>query len=623
MAWAPWILLWLEEWFRHGRPRDLLLAGAASCMQILAGHVQYAFYTGVAAVVFAAVRTVACPAERRRALIGAFACFLAGAALAAAQILPGVGATAESVRRQAMSYPFVSGFSFPFENLFTLAAPGFFGDLPGFDYWGRWYFWEMSVFVGATGVVLAAVPLQDRERRRPACMDLVVAGILLTLAFGYRTPVFRALYLLHVPGFDRFRGLSKFTFPAMLFFTLALGAGADAVIRRRAVGRLVPILAMAAGLAAIAAGFGFRLHPARPAAWLLDAVVRSHEIYSLPVATRLDPAFRHGAMVRAGRSLVVAGLFLVAAGASLYLSRRRPRLRWIPVLLLALELFNFARANFTEVPMAAVPRAIVDFIADHPGDYRVLWLHPDGASDSGYLLGAPTIWGNDPFVLRRYADFMAFTQGEDPAKVSQYVDFTKLSPLFGMLRCRFVFQVHPGGQLTIYENDHALPRVQLVRAYRVPGGRDSIFAAMKSPDFDPRRTVLLESAPRPAPAAASDPGSARVVAASGDAMTVEADLKAPALLLITDPYSRDWHARPLAGSSQAEYRILPADLCLQAIPLGAGHHRVRVEYAPAHWKAGIAVSAAAWVAWLAAFTFWRPFLPRPSGASGRPDGVSS
>jgi len=623
MAWAPWILLSLEEWFRHGRPRDLLLACAASCMQILAGHVQYAVYTGVAAVVFAGVRSVACPFERRRALAGAFGCFLAGAALAAVQVLPGMAAAGESVRREAMGYPFVGGFSFPFENLFTLVAPGFFGDLPGFDYWGRWYFWEMSVFVGASGVVLAALSLQDRARRRPACMDLIVAGTLFTLALGTRTPVFRALYLLHVPGFDRFRGLSKFAFPAMLFFALVLGAGADSLIRRRRVGRLVPILAMAAGLAAVVAGFGLRLHPVRPAAWLLDGIAHSHEIYSLSATLRMDPVFRHGAMIRAGRSLVVAGAFLVAAGASLYLSRRSPRLRWVPPALLCLELFGFARANFTQVPMASVPRAMTDFLAAHPGDYRVLWLHPDGASDSGYLLGAPTIWGNDPFVLRRYADFMAFTQGEDPGEVSQYVDFRTLSPLFGMLRCRFVFQVLPGGRVTLYENGHSLPRVLLVPGYRVPGGRDAIFAAMKSPDFDPRRTVLLENAPQPEPAAVSDPGSARVVSASGDAMTVEADLKAPELLLVTDPYSRDWHARPLAGSSQADYRILPADECLQAIPLGAGHHLVRIEYVPGHLKAGIAVSAAAWLAWLAGLTFWRPSWPRPSGASGRPDGVSS
>ena len=67
MAWAPWILLCLEEWHRGGRGAALLWACAAACMQLLAGHVQYAFYTAVAAGLAALVRAVANPAERRRA----------------------------------------------------------------------------------------------------------------------------------------------------------------------------------------------------------------------------------------------------------------------------------------------------------------------------------------------------------------------------------------------------------------------------------------------------------------------------------------------------------------------------------------------------------------------------
>ena len=57
MAWAPWLFAFLDDW-RRGRGRGtLLLAAAAVCLQILAGHVQYAFYTGVAAGVVAALRT--------------------------------------------------------------------------------------------------------------------------------------------------------------------------------------------------------------------------------------------------------------------------------------------------------------------------------------------------------------------------------------------------------------------------------------------------------------------------------------------------------------------------------------------------------------------------------------
>ena len=66
MAWAPWIFLSLERGAR-GEPRGYLLASAGVCLQILAGHVQYVFYTGVAVGLQALILTLVEPAARWRA----------------------------------------------------------------------------------------------------------------------------------------------------------------------------------------------------------------------------------------------------------------------------------------------------------------------------------------------------------------------------------------------------------------------------------------------------------------------------------------------------------------------------------------------------------------------------
>jgi uncharacterized membrane protein YfhO len=91
-----------------------------------------------------------------------------------------------------------------------------------------------------------------------------------------------------------------------------------------------------------------------------------------------------------------------------------------------------------------------------------------------------------------------------------------------------------------------------------------------------------------------------MVAETPDSLTVEADAASPALLLITDPYSRDWRAVALPGSAQARYDLLPADYILRAVPLAAGHHRLRIEYAPPSFRIGLAVSALAALGWLGA-----------------------
>ena len=61
MAWAPWIFLGLESWIWHSNRRGLFLASAAICLQILAGHIQYSFYTAVAAGTQSLVLSVAEP----------------------------------------------------------------------------------------------------------------------------------------------------------------------------------------------------------------------------------------------------------------------------------------------------------------------------------------------------------------------------------------------------------------------------------------------------------------------------------------------------------------------------------------------------------------------------------
>ncbi|HEX6690451.1 MAG TPA: hypothetical protein VF110_04815, partial [Burkholderiales bacterium] len=92
-------------------------------------------------------------------------------------------------------------------------------------------------------------------------------------------------------------------------------------------------------------------------------------------------------------------------------------------------------------------------------------------------------------------------------------------------------------------------------------------------------------------------GRARVVRASTDWLEIEAEVASPAVLLVTDAWSPAWRARPLDGGAGA-YEVLPANYALMAVALDAGRHRLRLEYAPAAFRAGAAVSALAWAAWL-------------------------
>jgi uncharacterized membrane protein YfhO len=75
-------------------------------------------------------------------------------------------------------------------------------------------------------------------------------------------------------------------------------------------------------------------------------------------------------------------------------------------------------------------------------------------------------------------------------------------------------------------------------------------------------------------------------------------------LLITDSYSRGWRALALPGSTQARYEVMPANYCLRAIPLAAGHHLLRLEYSPLGFRVGKVISIAALAVFIV-LTAWR------------------
>jgi len=120
-------------------------------------------------------------------------------------------------------------FSFPPENFLTLVAPFFFGDIQDFPYWGRCYLWEMCLFTGVAGFCMAVFGALKGDRRRRYELFVMIA-VLAILALGAHTPLFKILFD-WLPGFDKFRGTSKFMFFASMFWIMLAGYGCDLAIR--------------------------------------------------------------------------------------------------------------------------------------------------------------------------------------------------------------------------------------------------------------------------------------------------------------------------------------------------------------------------------------------------------
>jgi hypothetical protein len=593
MTWSPLIFCSIDAVFRTQCPESFrgwsLLGMFAIAMQTLAGFPQYVFYTAIIAGLYAALQLIGHWNWRIAAAL--LSIYPAGALLAAVQLLPAIQTTRETTRGFRLPFQFASMLSLPPENLVTLVAPDFFGHMA--RYWGRWYLWETSLFIGVAGLAFA-IYATIRCERGTKWHALIVVCVAFLLALGAYTPLFGFLYA-WVPGFDRFRSISKFSFLASLFLCLLAASGLDRLFRQKRI-ETPFIAAVFAGVAALSVAGWWT---ASTGSWpeLMNASRASGQSYLFP-QLYAETEFLVQSQHVAAMSLFVAAGVCALLGIILAFAKREPRALFGVIALGTAEMLIFAhgaRATFDSATIVNPDEK--RFLEEHTGDYRILNV---ANPNSAMLIDAQDMWGYEATVVRRYAEFMTWSQGGDPDQAMSYVKFVRYDPLFAMLRLRYAVGQR-GNELEIGNApEPAMSHLHLVSSYRVLPDRKAIFDALRSTTFDTAREVILESEPEPKPLPAESAGTARIVAASTDALEIEAETEQPCILLITDAFTPSWRAVALPGSIQTNYKLLPANYILRAVPLLAGHHHLRVEYARDALAIGKWISILASLAFLAA-----------------------
>ena len=133
----------------------------------------------------------------------------------------------------------------------------------------------------------------------------------------------------------------------------------------------------------------------------------------------------------------------------------------------------------------------------------------------------------------------------------------------------------------IYENPNALPRVLFVNDW-MQADTEALVATGAWPQFDPLRTVLLESAPEIdesmvelASNPASHPG-VRIRHYENTRVVVEVDAAHAGFLVLHDV----WHPWWTADIDGHEALIHRANVLFRAVQVPAGHHLVTFEFRP-------------------------------------------
>jgi hypothetical protein len=207
LAWLP-AVFWLLACGK--RPTRPLLLGVILAVQVLAGHTQAVFITGVGGLIFAMGRLwrkPGRPADAWSALTHLILGGVLAVLLAAAQLLPTLELTRLSVRGGGL--PLSEALSFSLHPLLAGRAL-----LPGV---GETIFSEYVAFLPLSALLLALIGAWA-GRRRPTVVALALVGAAgLFFAFGAANPIY-VLMVKVIPGFGLFRA------PARWLILYAFGA---------------------------------------------------------------------------------------------------------------------------------------------------------------------------------------------------------------------------------------------------------------------------------------------------------------------------------------------------------------------------------------------------------------
>ncbi len=601
MAWAPLILMSVDTFLEKPSLKWGLIGSGALALQILAGHPQTVFMTMVTALVFTALKCVQAPARLRLIPVLALV-VLGGSALAAAQLGAGFAAASVGTRHGAVPYYFASSLSFAPENLLTVFAPNLFGKC-GPGYWGESYLWEMSAYMGVGGLVLAKFGVWKGTHPDRAIWS-IAAVIFIVVALAGHTPLFPILYKF-APGFNKFRSHSKFFYDVLLFSSLIAAAGVQRLIDDPRPARAFACVLAAIAVLVLATGAGCKSVAMGNGAW----ATWNHAVpWNAIMATsyKIDPriASDAGGVALAhssGDALLTGGALVALLACLIALASTRPRAIAVVLAVAVLELAVYARSSMVTFPVdKPAVSSLAAFRAANPGDYRMLF---NWASNDAVAAKAYDVWGYDPSTVGRWAELMARLQGIPASEASTYLTFDRYLPLYRLLRCRYFLWKDASGGVHVMKYPGEAPHVFLAGAVADAPTKDAAFELLTSKGFNTSTTAILERRRSVQPSnPARDYGTAGIEEHTTDGLTIDADIKAPCVLVLTDAYCDGWTATPLDGGQNQVYDVQPADYALIGIPLRSGVHRFRLEYRPKAWTMGRVISISALALYALAWT---------------------
>ena len=454
-----------------------LLLALALAMMLLAGHVQFTFYTMVSFVLFYMFSSLQLlwAGQRKRAvkIMASFGAVIALAVgLSAIGIFPAWYATQLSTRTASLSWRFVTSFSLTPDQLPQLFSRTLLnGWAPNAD--------VPFLFLGTLTPLLLLVALTRRRAFPWFCAGMILLSLL--IALGKFSPLFTLLVKV-VPGFSLFRGPKRFLL-IYVFFAATLAASALPLLLDRT--RRFRWLALLATAATTGSGLLYALLALRPAwfiSWYRMLFIHAYRHgygQSRPLAFYLE-RLQTGNLAAAQQALLVMLLLFGGFTLLLFLRQRLSTRLWLLLLLIFLLgpylTGNTGILRFRDTTHYNPQRPLLDRLRADAAGFREHYRLAQNcylSFNQGTSQQLPCIDGYGGIIIMPFGDLAGVIDGAQPGDAvarSSVAVHNLASPLLSLMATRYLI-ARPGlpidtttalplardGEFTLYRNTAACP----------------------------------------------------------------------------------------------------------------------------------------------------------------------
>ncbi len=474
-----------------------LISGLTAGFQILGGHIQVVFHTGLILIIYYICWLIynITKKENRKKVIysitGSIVLLIFVLLIGSVQLLSQLEYSKFTARSEA-TYEFSSSFSFPPEEIIRFVSPGFFGWLTGKDYWGRMELKFNTEYTGILIIIASIFAIFKLWKKKKEIQWLTIIAL-----FGMLTS-FGKYFILHkilfytIPKFSYFRAPGQFLI--MFVFPLAIlsGIGLDLLSKTqqgekesKSKGKKLPgiIIAFAVMIGISIIG----ILASGPIAKIFEDIFNAKT--SPMHSDNISSSFAYTLIM-----LVLFGVLILLRWKNLF----SEKVFFIFALLITtVEMIIVCRHYLVgmskkQIEQIYYPKNEITkrLIADNQEQFRIIPLQ-DFSSLSYSYHGIQSWGGLHPVKTKVYDEFSKKTSLND-LRILSLVN-TKYLISNQKIDLEFLDEITKTKDKYLYLNKYYLPRVYLADSIIVVKTNDEAFEKLRSPEFIPGKMAIVVS----------------------------------------------------------------------------------------------------------------------------------